>query len=77
MKFKDVKNYEGLYKVSDSGEVITIKTGVLKKSSKNNGYLIVDLFKNNKRTKISIHRLVAIAFIPNPKMITYKVIYLE
>jgi hypothetical protein len=30
-----------------------------------NGYLIIDLYKNNKRKKFRIHRLVGIHFLPN------------
>ncbi|HHJ7007677.1 TPA: HNH endonuclease [Streptococcus pyogenes] len=34
-------------------------------TNKRNGYLIVDLYKDNKSEKVPIHRLVAEAFIPN------------
>ena len=35
--------------------------------SDNKGYLCVDLYKNGKRSTKKVHRLVADAFIPNPK----------
>lgn len=57
------------YSVNELGEVRNDANGYIKKPTvnKNNGYLMVDLYKNNKRVKIPIHRLVAEAFIPNPE----------
>ena len=80
--WKDVVGYEGIYEVSDLGRVrthknkttFTNKHGVrhwkqrilkLRKDQKN-GCLSVSLWKNNKGKSFLIHRLVAIAFIPNP-----------
>lgn len=40
--------------------------GTLMKSQENDGYLYIDLCKNSKMKRYSIHRLVAKAFIPNP-----------
>ena len=56
------------YSVNELGEVRNDNTGHLKKPfvNKNNGYLNVDLWKDNKSHKVTIHRLVAEAFIPNP-----------
>lgn len=39
---------------------------ILKPSQKSDGYLAVDLHKNAVRKTITVHRLVATAFIPNP-----------
>ena len=33
----------------------------------NQGYVMYDLFKDNKRKTVRLHRLVAEAFIPNPE----------
>ena len=57
------------YSINEFGEVRNDKTGHIKQpfTNKQNGYLIVDLYKNNKSEKVPIHRLVAEAFIPNPK----------
>lgn len=56
------------YKVSDSGEVFSIKRGILLKPSISKfGYARVTLYKDNgEKHKIMVHRLVAKAFIPNP-----------
>lgn len=78
--WKDIKNYEGLYQISNYGRVKslerkiykghgerTAKEHILKPSKVGNGYLHVNLWKNNKQTSYLVHRLVAEAFIPNPK----------
>ncbi|MCI6458453.1 MAG: NUMOD4 domain-containing protein [Clostridium sp.] len=80
--WKDVKDYEGLYQVSTFGRVRSfdkyidvkirnvdkvLKRGkILKQVYTKGGYLKVSLCKNGKRTRLSVHRLVAEAFIPNP-----------
>ena len=62
----DGVNYEG-YQVSNTGEIRSLKTGkILKQEKTNNGYLLTNLYKNGKRKKLLVHRLVAEAFIPNP-----------
>lgn len=70
--WKPVKDYEGLYEVSSMGRVKSLnyrRTGkekVLKGKLNNSGYLKVTLCKEGKAKEYFIHRLVAIAFIPNP-----------
>ncbi len=82
MAWKPVKGYEGLYEVSDLGDVRSIdryikteirhvtsrliKGKILFQNLKNNGYLTVDLCKDGKVTTTAVHRIVANAFIPNP-----------
>ena len=64
--WKDVEGYEGLYQVSDLGRVKRVNTGRILKGRKNtDGYLRVNLYKNNVSYTKTIHRLVAEAFIPN------------
>lgn len=78
--WKPIKGYEGLYEVSNMGNVRSLdrhlmfgnKYCLYKGKPKKpylipKGYLIVGLFKNNKGKHYSVHRLVAEAFIPNPK----------
>lgn len=71
-QWRPIKGYEGLYAVSNLGRVKSLSykcTGVEKimKPMKNGGgYLQVGLYKDGKRKILSVHRLVATAFIPNP-----------
>ena len=70
--WKPIKNYEGLYEVSNKGQVRSLnykRTGeikILKLRVDKYGYLQVHLSKNGKHYAKSIHRLVAQTFIPNP-----------
>lgn len=61
--FKAVPGYEGLYEVSDLGNVKGMKTGkILKPSTNQDGYLHVNLCKDGKRKMFRVHRLVYAAF---------------
>jgi len=65
-RWRKVVGYEGLYEVSDCGNLRNEKTGkgLLKRNSK--GYLVIDLHKEGERKSFRVHRLVAQAFIKNP-----------
>ncbi len=66
--WKDIDGYEGEYQVSNLGRVRSLKSSiVLKPMVATNGYLVVCLWKDNVQRKYCIHRLVALAFIPNPE----------
>ena len=65
---KDVKGYEGLYAVTSCGKVWSyINEKFLKPGVNNDGYLRVNLYKNGKYKSYAIHRLVAMAYLPNPE----------
>ena len=65
--WKDVPGFEGFYKVSDDGEIISLRSGKLRKPvpNKSNGYLYVILCGNDKKC-LPVHRIVAKAFVPDP-----------
>ena len=64
---KDIKNFEGLYEVSNYGRVRNYKTKTIKAVQiSDRGYYKSNLSKNNKQKMCRVHRLVAQAFIPNP-----------
>ena len=68
--FKDIKGYEEHYKISNLGNVKSIKFGkisILKTAKNNGGYLYSTPCKNGFAKKITIHRLIATHFIPNPE----------
>lgn len=71
--WKDIKDYEGLYQVSNFGNVKSLprKTnnqynkGIIMKQMIYRGYSKVQLNKNGKIKWFAVHRLVAQAFLPN------------
>lgn len=79
--WKDIPNFEGLYQVSNLGNVRVLdryvnsairnndkvkRKGKILKQYNKRGYLQVSLIKNYKRYYFTVHRLVAMAFLPNP-----------
>lgn len=77
--WKDVKNYENLYQVSNYGRVKSleryvktcggakriVKEKILKPTVDNTNYYVVSLWKNNICKRTHIHRIVIETFIPN------------
>ena len=65
--WKDIENYEGLYQVSNLGNIKGLRYNkILKQYADKRGYKHVILYKNSKKGKTKLaHRLVAKAFIPN------------
>lgn len=70
--WRDIPGYEGLYQVSNTGQVRSLnykrtgQTKILKPAAASNGYKTIRLCKNGKCETYTVHRLVAQAFIPNP-----------
>ena len=78
--WKDIKDYEGLYQVSNSGRIKSLERYVnhrlgvvkfvrerIKKQYKDRvGYKSVMLSKNGKQIRDYVHRLVGFAFVENP-----------
>lgn len=65
---KDIKNYEGIYAVTEDGRVWSYRSKrFLAPQLAGKGYLKVELYKKgHKKASVFVHRLVAEAFIPNP-----------
>ena len=65
--------YEGLYKVSNFGRILSLdyngtgKPGLMTPVEMPNGYFQVGLSKNGEYKKCYVHRLVAETFLPNPE----------
>ena len=75
-EWRPIVGYEGLYEVSNTGQVRSLdkydsmnrfyEGRILKLFADRLGYLSVVLYSNSKRKHYLVHRLVAEAFIPNP-----------
>jgi len=63
-EFRDIKGYEGLYQVSNFGNIKSFKYKQprILKPKNNRGYKAVSLLKDAKLKNVLIHQLVAIAF---------------
>lgn len=68
--WKDIEGYKGSYQVSNLGGFK--KDGILQKGYISSGYKCFSLTKDGVRKAGFIHKLMAQAFIPNPK--NYKVV---
>jgi hypothetical protein len=77
--WKSIKGYEGLYEVSNLGRVKSLakmrwngkayhlwEERILKQGTNGNDYLVVNLYKNKNIRLVTVHRLVANAFVDNP-----------
>lgn len=68
-EFRPVVGYEGHYEVSNFGKIISLKDNKRlerKPSLVGKGYLSLTVSKDGISKQFRVHRLVAIAFIPNP-----------
>ena len=81
-KWKDIKGYEGLYQVSNTGKIKRLKTIIDAPYMKDSGYRTipekelkpqmrgkykkVSLCKNGNVEVFQLHRVIALAFISNP-----------
>ena len=82
--WKDILGYEGLYQVSDCGQVKScersvahglkgnqvVKEKILKPILDAYGYHLVNLYKDGKMKRFKVHRLVASAFIKGDNSLT-------
>ena len=64
--WKEIEGFDN-YQISNLGRVKNIKFDrLVKPLLDNRGYIMVNLYKNGKMKRLLLHRLIAIAFIPNP-----------
>ena len=67
--WKDIKGYKDLYQISNLGRIKSLYAlhngKILKPQKQKNGYFTIDLHRNGKFKRKTIHKLVAEAFIPN------------
>jgi hypothetical protein len=80
IEWKDIPGYQGLYQVSNNGEVKSLKKEVKTKSNSlrtvserilktavnQHGYVVINLYKEGVSKNWRVHRLVALVFCSNP-----------
>lgn len=72
-EWKDIIGYEGLYRISNLGRVVSLNFNgtntrrIMKSRIGIVGYVIINFHKDLKRKTKTIHRLLALHFIPNPE----------
>lgn len=73
--WKDIPGFEGRYQINRNGNVKSLPgksvydtkvSKILKPAQHRNKYYFVAIRKDNRRFSVMIHRLLALAFIPNP-----------
>lgn len=74
--WKDIPGFEGLYQISNLGRVRSLDrydrlgrfhAGQIRSAKDNGcGYLTLPLKRNGVQTMVLVHRMVAMAFVPNP-----------
>lgn len=75
-EWRDIQGYEGYYQVSNFGRIKSLPRGnktprwrsqcAIRKQSIKNRYCHINLSKDGKIQWRAVHRLVALAFLPNP-----------
>lgn len=66
-EWKDINGYNGIYQVSNLGNVRNAKRDkILLQDTTKGGYKRVTLYKDGKSKHFQVHRLVAFSFLPNP-----------
>ena len=69
LEWRDVVGFEGLYKISEYGDIISYHNGkktLLAETPNRDGYLVKTLSKDGVKKACRINRLVAEAFCDNP-----------
>ena len=78
--WKDIPNYEGIYQVSNIGNVKSLgndksrKEKILKLGNDGHGYYQVYLWKEGKQKTIKVHSLVAMAFLNHKPDGTHRIV---
>ena len=63
-EWRDIPGYEGRYQASSLGRIRGPRC-VNRPFKNRNGYMVATLFKDGEKIRTGVHRLVAVAFIPN------------
>ena len=66
-RWRDIEGFEGRYRISDHGRVFSLLSKkLLNIYTNSHGYQCVYLYLDGHYKNFKVHRLVAVAFVPNP-----------
>ena len=71
---KDIQDYEGLYAITEDGQVWSYRSKKFLVQQIKKGYYNVHLSKDGKARYIAVHRLVALAYVPNPHPLEWNIV---
>ena len=64
---RDIPGYEGLYAATSCGKIYSYRAKKFLKPRKDrDGYLLINLYKDNKMKTYLVHRLIAATYLDNP-----------
>lgn len=63
VEWRSIPGFEGFYEASSSGEIRRVGRRVLRPRAATNGYMQMNLWREGRRYKALVHRLVASAFL--------------
>ena len=63
IEWRDIPGYEGIYRVSNDGQVMRVGSAVLKPRLKKSGYMFISTYLKSRRQNFYVHKLVAWLFI--------------
>lgn len=67
MRMRHIPGYEGLYAVTECGRIFSFRSGSFLRPYLHKGYWRVKLYDRlGRRRNYDVHRLVALAWVPNP-----------
>lgn len=62
--WKDIPGYEGLYKIRENGDILSLIRTKVMKATLNRGYMVVCLSDRGVRKQFKVHRLIMMVYRP-------------
>ena len=67
IEMRPIPGYEGLYAATKCGRIFSFLSGRFLKPELHKGYYRLRLYRDGQRKAFDVHRLVALAWVPNPR----------
>jgi hypothetical protein len=66
IEMRDIPGFEGYFCVAKDGRIYSLRSNKFRKANNTHGYLILSIFNEEQTVTRYVHRLTALAWIPNP-----------